>query len=306
MARSRIIRPDLYRNERLVELDMTARYMAAGLVCWADKAGRLKDRPIRLKMEMFPADPIDVDELLDRMDKVGYIKRYSVNGERYIQIIQFNKHQNPHRQEKDSEIPPPPDELNEPVRNKVGTDSEHVRAQVGRRSEMGEKEKEQEKEKEKEQGKDCAKVIKSIITDDEPPDREKKKILKLEFERWWKVYPRKVSKKRCLAAWMSIKPEVEFVIADTLNRIKNDFKWQEKQFIPYPETYVRGERWEDEVEPIPKGQSSEETPLWQPDMTRLREFQIRFGADLVNRQLETDRYYSEEQFVKHLIQLTAH
>ena len=50
-------------------LPFGTRYMAAGLSCWADREGRLEDRPLKLKMEMFPADNVDVDSMLDELEK---------------------------------------------------------------------------------------------------------------------------------------------------------------------------------------------------------------------------------------------
>jgi hypothetical protein len=106
MARARNIKPKFFTNEDLVELDFATRLLFIGLWTEADKEGRLDDRPKRLKMALFPADSVDVDAMLKSLNARGFIRRYSVNSLKYIQIVNFNKHQNPHHTEKDSVIPP--------------------------------------------------------------------------------------------------------------------------------------------------------------------------------------------------------
>ena len=107
MARSRNIKPGFFLNDQLAECDPLARLLFAGLWCIADREGRLEDRPKRIKAEILPYDDCDIDQLLDQLAKHGFILRYEVEGERYIQIINFLKHQNPHKNEIKSVIPPP-------------------------------------------------------------------------------------------------------------------------------------------------------------------------------------------------------
>ena len=104
--RSRNIKPGFFKNEILGVLDPLARILFSGLWCMADREGRLEDRPLRIKIEVLPYDNCDVDDLLKGLQENGFIQRYEVNGEGYIQIVNFLKHQNPHIREKASEIPP--------------------------------------------------------------------------------------------------------------------------------------------------------------------------------------------------------
>lgn len=105
MARARNIKPQLFDNEVLAELDPFARLLFIGLWCWADREGRLEDRPKRIHKEILGYDSCDCDRLLNDLHRTGFITRYSVGGEKYIQITKFTKHQNPHHQEKESVIP---------------------------------------------------------------------------------------------------------------------------------------------------------------------------------------------------------
>lgn len=84
---------------------MEVRLLFIGLWTLADRAGRLEDRPKQIKMDVFPADSVDVDASLNQIGATGMLTRYEIDGKRYIQITNFAKHQNPHRDEKASTLP---------------------------------------------------------------------------------------------------------------------------------------------------------------------------------------------------------
>lgn len=106
MARTRYIKPATFLDEELADLPIEARYFFAGLWTQADREGRLEDRPKSLKAQILPWDKVDADRLLDLLAP-KFIQRYSVEGRRYIWIVQFSKHQNPHKKEALSSIPAP-------------------------------------------------------------------------------------------------------------------------------------------------------------------------------------------------------
>jgi hypothetical protein len=94
-------------NDVLADVEPLGRLLFAGLWCIADREGRLEDRPRRIKAEVLPYDDCDINELLNQLAKREFIIRYEVDGEGYIQVTNFTKHQNPHKNERDSEIPAP-------------------------------------------------------------------------------------------------------------------------------------------------------------------------------------------------------
>jgi len=294
MPRSRVIKPDLYHNEFLTTLPFETRYLAGGLPCWADKEGRLEDRPRKLKMEVFPADNVDVDQMLDQLQGIGYVKRYTVEGRRYIQIVKFSKHQKPHPHEPASALPSPEEgELstgnpqaavtcNDPV--VTSNEPEHPLVV------MGDKEREREKERARAKGKDRANERKAR-------KREKEN----DFDRWWETYPKKVGKKRCLAVWMRNNFETDFLIADTLNRIDNDAKWARKKYIANPETYLNGERWHDELLPIePEEETGPIRSLWEPPPELVEELHGSFDPALVDNLIANNEYFTKEQLITHI------
>lgn len=168
---------------------------------------------MRLKMEMFPADDISVDQLLDELQSAGYIKRYTVKKDKYIQIVNFNKHQTPHCKEIESTIPAP---------GKHRTSTVQTPVQHPLYKESG-------------------------ISNKESGISNKKKI-KPDFDDWYAIYPKKAAKPYARKCWNRHKPDAEVLIADTLDRIANDDEWI-KGFIPNPSTYINQERYSDPVVP---------------------------------------------------------
>lgn len=106
MARSRNIKPGLFKNELLGEADPMLSLLFIGLWCLADREGRLEDRHKRIKAEIFPYRTVDVDELLNWLENELFIHRYQVDNESFIQIAKFHIHQKPHHMETESVIHP--------------------------------------------------------------------------------------------------------------------------------------------------------------------------------------------------------
>lgn len=107
MSRARNIKPGFFKNDQLAECHPLTRILFAALWCEADREGRLEDRPKRLKAECLPYDDCDVDSMLNELAEHGFIVRYTHGADRFIQVIKFSKHQNPHMREPASTIPAP-------------------------------------------------------------------------------------------------------------------------------------------------------------------------------------------------------
>ena len=107
--RARNIKPGFFKNEELAGKDPLARVLFQGLWCMADREGRLEDRPARIKAEILPYDNCDIESLLVSLASGcdPFILRYERDGRRFIQVVHFLKHQNPHVKESKSIIPAP-------------------------------------------------------------------------------------------------------------------------------------------------------------------------------------------------------
>lgn len=68
------------------------------------------------------------------------------------------------------------------------------------------------------------------------------------FEDWWAIYPAKRKKKEAREVWKrkNLDTRADELIADVQRREAEDRQWLEG-YIPHPTTYLRGERWEDEI-----------------------------------------------------------
>lgn len=73
-----------------------------------------------------------------------------------------------------------------------------------------------------------------------------------DFERFWKIYPKKKSKNQAKKAWEKLKPSSELVstILDAVENQKRSNDWIKDagKYIPYPATWLNAGAWEDEME----------------------------------------------------------
>lgn len=89
MARIRTIKPEFWTSEQVAECSPMARLLFIGMWNFCDDAGVHPDSAMRLKMEVFPADPIDaqeVENLLGELIDAGLIRRFSAQGKSYIAV----------------------------------------------------------------------------------------------------------------------------------------------------------------------------------------------------------------------------
>lgn len=125
MARSRNIKPGLFKNEILGVADPLYTLLFEGLWLLADREGRLEDRVLRIKAEIFPyRDGLNIDRMLDWLVANGFIIRYMSGINRYIQVLAFKKHQNPHKNEQPSIIPGFSDGCT--TTDKIGTSTDKI------------------------------------------------------------------------------------------------------------------------------------------------------------------------------------
>lgn len=87
----------------------------------------------------------------------------------------------------------------------------------------------------------------------------KKNELENLFEEFWKLYPKKIKKKDSKRIFLKVCKNIETyeLIIKGLNEHLNSDSWNKDngKYIPYPSTWLNGERWNDEV--ISKQQKKE-------------------------------------------------
>lgn len=106
--RTRFLKPGFFANDILAECEPLARLLFAGMWCYADREGRFEFRVKKLKAEILPYDEgVSIEDLVAQLARGGFVEVYEVDNTKYIQIVNFAKHQNPHMKETASTIPAP-------------------------------------------------------------------------------------------------------------------------------------------------------------------------------------------------------
>ena len=236
MARARNIKPAFFMNEVLVGLAFEYRLLFIGIWTLADREGRLEDRPVRIKMEVFPADNVDVEAGLQALHDSGFIQRYEVEGSRYIQVKTWAKHQNPHHREVASTIPAPAQ-----PRAKGACMGGEPRASLGPGPENT--------------GSASKSTGSAVLIPDsgyliqESLERQAARSSG-RFAEFWQAYPNKKGKAVAEKAWKRKRLDAiaDRIIADVKARAAGDRQWLDG-FIPHGSTYVNGEGWQDAIEP---------------------------------------------------------
>lgn len=96
-----------------------------------------------------------------------------------------------------------------------------------------------------------------------------------EFEQWWSEFPRKCAKADARKAWMqtvAARPPLATLIEAT-RRACRDPQWMRDggRYIPYPATWLRGERWADEGVELEKIAPPKPTRApWEPEWQAVR------------------------------------
>lgn len=231
MARARNIKPALFKNEVLGVADPLYTLLFEGLWLLADREGRLEDRPMRIKAEVFPyRDGLDIDAMLSWLDANGFIIRYQVDAGRYIEVLNFSKHQNPHKNEAPSEIPDK--SMGCISSEKIGTRTEEIKTAPADSLSS-----------------DSLNLIPDSLSTSSRDDDL--------FARFWKLYPKKIGKGAAEKAWNKLKPNTGLfdLIAAALAVQCVQPSWTKDggQFAPHPATWLNQRRWEDEPPKIAVG-----------------------------------------------------
>lgn len=92
----------------------------------------------------------------------------------------------------------------------------------------------------------------TLLTETETLSETKVRTLaafRVEFDRFWAVYPRKVGRDAALRVWAKLKPDAALTDAMIAAVRRQLPTWDDPKFIPHPSTWLNGGRWKDEVQP---------------------------------------------------------
>lgn len=227
MARIRTIKPDAFQSDTLSSVSVLARWTFAGLWTYCDDEGRGRG-DIRLVMAaLFPIDdyttPDDLASALDELADIGAICFYEVDGKDFLHCPKWGDHQKVSHAAK-SKIPPcpkcSPENLRSP-REELQSPPEGLRPE----------------RKGIEQGKGM-------------PNSSGAGSDSGDFTSFWNAYPKKVAKGAARKAYAAALKKAD---AQTIALAAASFAQAqartEQKFIPYPATWLNGERWADATPP---------------------------------------------------------
>lgn len=271
MARTRYLKPGFFTNEHLASHTPWHRLLFAGLWTLADRAGRLEDRPKRIKAALFPYDDdvtgADVDRMLADLSSGAdpFVVRYQVSGVSIIQIAKWAQNQTPHRNEVESTLPAV--QFAENIEEKSESTTKVVSSTVLVPSDsIPNYNFNLNLKQELETGTGNAPIGAARAPRAKPSHEG--------FDEAWAAYPRKVSKAKARKAWAAEKPPLQAVLS-ALEWQCRSRQWQSDggAYIPHMATWVNQRRWEDEPDaragPVPVSAPAEPLGAWQDECARL-------------------------------------
>ena len=109
--RIRTVKPEFFTHDGIFEAEqetgLPLRIAYIGLWCAADREGRFRWEPRRLKVQVMPYDDVDFSRVLDALVTRGFLVHYASDGREFGAIPSFTKHQVINNRERDSELPEP-------------------------------------------------------------------------------------------------------------------------------------------------------------------------------------------------------
>lgn len=246
MARIRTIKPEFWTDGAIVQMSPWARLLFIGswnfTLC---DHGHVDDDPLRLKMQVFPNDVVDIESLLEELLSSGRLARIvDSEGRSYLHIRRFEDHQKIDPRWKtrcpacnSPELTETHVSLGEPHRVIVEAhrDSPKLPETPPRK------------------GRDGRGTTTSTA---DAPDT---------FDEWWAAYPKKEGKGQARPAYKRASKKIS-----SSELVELTVKWfssrpdLERKYIPLPASWLNSERWADET---PTDTTIPGTSFWDRKVT---------------------------------------
>ena len=110
MPRQRMVKPEFFSSDSLAECSHSARLAFIGLWVMADDNGNAKLSVRKLNRQIFPQDDVPDSAfagMLAELEEQGCIRVYQVNGEKYINVPNFDIYQTVNHPSKSANPKPP-------------------------------------------------------------------------------------------------------------------------------------------------------------------------------------------------------
>jgi len=237
VARIRTIKPEFWVDEQIVELDYVTRLLFIGIWNFVDDEGYLEYKPRRIKMQIFPADDLDISREIQNLLEANRLLYFTSDQGDLLRVANWSRHQkisNP-TATKFTSIQPG-ESSKQQASAPISLESSVPLQKVLDGSVLKGKE---------------GKGIKDLSTDGEPPSDKPKVPYSDLFLKWWSHYPRKESKGAAWNAWEKLRkahqlPAVEILAPATIAYAQK-MRGKESQFIKLPAGWLNDRKWEDEA-----------------------------------------------------------
>ena len=241
MARARNIKPAFFDNDELAEIHPLGRLLFIGLWTLADHKGNLEWREKRIKKQLLAYDDCDISKLAINLDKSGFIRFYSDQDKIYLNIVNFNKHQNPHKNERDkgSEIP----ELTESMVQTIDFNALTINLD---KSGLKRNSSHSNRADSLNLIPDSLIPITESLNQEETHNGDKSPC---RFAEFWDLYGKKVDSKKCEAKFKKLKADDINIIFEKLPEYIKSIS--DKKYMKNPLTWLNGKCWNDEIQVTP-------------------------------------------------------
>ena len=229
MARGRMLSKSIAKSRKFGDLsDDFTRLLYCVLIPFADRDGRIDGEPCLVKAMAMPrrTDVSDkkVGVALKSLVEVGLLSWYSVNGERYIEILNFREHQAglSYNKEPPSTLPEIPGTLPEipgTLPEIPGLREDKIREKKRR--------------------------------EENPPGKNTLANVNEDFREFYESYPRKEAEDDALKAfkkrYKELPPIDELVLIIENTKKTENWSRDNGKYIPHPATWINNGRWKDEL-----------------------------------------------------------
>jgi hypothetical protein len=252
MARIRTIKPEFWVDDQIVELDYATRLLFIGLWNFVDDEGYVEYKSKRIKMQIFPADSLDVSGMLTNLLEMGRLARFTSDQGELLRVVNWDRHQKISH--------PSPTRftgiqagvsVNAPESSGAFLISPDGSGLKGR-------ERKGKEGKGKDQNPPAPSVLASV------------------FDDAWKHWPKKVERKQALdrfkAAVKRYPGDAEHLGHDISVYGDAYAATTERQFVPALGVWLAGDRWTDE---LPQPRQSQQQPLKQSRGAQALEFAMQ-------------------------------
>lgn len=262
---NRIIKESICVSESIDSLSWFDEVFFYRLIVNCDDYGRLDARPAILKARLFPLKDIPADGILDALhdlEAAGMVLLYESGKKPFLQLVSWEAHQS--IRAKRSKYPAPENQtalvgggLIPKPQKPEGSRSETPDGNCSDRKEIPKKAADCQGNKLESTCRriqaDAGVCVRNPIQTNpkqnpypnpNPADRA------CLFDEFWTAYPKKAGKKDARRVWEKLSPSRDLAveIIQGLMRWRKSEQWckDEGRFVPYPATFLNGERWKDE------------------------------------------------------------